>query len=104
MEQQINSKLGTLALITGLVSATSFFMLIMSAGAIIESAPWGMDKKSATTMVRILLYAVLGLSLLALGLGIAGRFQADRKKTFATIGAMFAALTILAWLAIIPLG
>lgn len=104
MEQQSNSKLGTAALATGIVSATSFFILIMGAGAIIESKPWGMDAKSATTMVRILLYAVLGLSLLALGLGIAGRFQAERKQTFATLGAMMAAVTILAWLAIIPLG
>jgi hypothetical protein len=80
MEQQSNSKLGTAALIIGLVSATSFFMLIVSAGAIIESTPWGMDEKSATTMVRILLYAVLGLSLLALVLGLAGLFQTERKK------------------------
>ena len=104
MEQQSNSKLGTAALIIGLVSATSFFMLIVSAGAIIESTPWGMDEKSATTMVRILLYAVLGLSLLALVLGLAGLFQTERKKTFAIIGAMVAAVTIFAWLAIISLG
>ena len=64
-----------------------------------------MDEQSAVAItVGLLLFAFLFVALAALGLGIAGLVQRDRKKTFAILGTVFSALTILGTISLVILG
>ena len=48
--------------------------------------------------------AFLGASLVALGLGIGGLIQKDRKKIFAILGTVFAAITFLGTILLMMVG
>ncbi|MFN5869170.1 MAG: hypothetical protein ACK46A_07565 [Akkermansiaceae bacterium] len=69
------------------------------------SSPGGMDEESTSAvMVGLFLFAFLGAALIALGLGIAGLLQKERKKIFAILGIVFSAVSLLVTIFLIILG
>ena len=55
-------------------------------------------------MLGLFIIAFLLLALIALGLGIGGLVQKERKKVFAILGIVFSALTILGTLSLMVIG
>lgn len=100
-----HSGLGIASFIIGTIIGVLMFLLFVVAGVMETSTPGGMDEESAGAMlVGLFLMAFLALDMLAIGLGIAGLFQAHRKKVFAVLGVVFGAFTIVATLLLVVLG
>jgi hypothetical protein len=69
------------------------------------STPGGMDEDSAgAVMVGLILFAFLGAALVALGLGIGGLLQKERKKIFAILGAVFSSVCLVGTISLVILG
>ncbi len=105
MEQQKHSGLGIASFITSIVSGILIFLVIVIAGVMEASTPGGIDEESAgAVMVGLFLFAFLGAALVALGLGIGGLLQKERKKIFAILGTVFSAVSFVGTIFIIILG
>lgn len=105
MEGQKHSGLGIASFVTSLASGIMIFLLIIIAAVMKTSAPESMDGKSAgATIVGLLLFAFIGTSLVALGLGIGGLLKKDRKKIFAILGTVFSAVAIVGTISLIMFG
>lgn len=105
MQAQKHSGLGVASFVTSMISGLSIFVLIAIAGVMEASTPGGLDENSAAAMVvGLVLFLFIGLSLVALGLGIAGLMQKDRKKIFAVLGTVFSAVAMVCTVAIIAIG
>ncbi len=105
MEDQRHSGFGIASFITSIVSGILIFLVIITAGVIQVSTPRGLNEQSATAMtIGMFLFVFLFVSLVALGLGIVGLLQKERKKIFAILGTVFSAVTIVATISIIFLG
>ncbi len=100
-----HSGLGIASFITSLVAGLCLLITIVIAGVLEATTPGGMDEDSlAAIAVGLSILAFLCMSLAALGLGIGGLFHKERKKTFAIIGTVFSAVTIIGTTALIVLG
>ena len=105
MEEQKHSRLGIASFITSIVSGILIFLVIVIAGVMEASTPGGMDEESAgAVMVGLFLFAFLGAALVALGLGIGGLLQKERKKIFAILGTVFSSVSLVVTIFIISLG
>ena len=105
MEEQKHSRLGIASFITSIVSGILIFIVIVIAGVIEASTPGGMDEESAgAAMVGFAAIALLNAELVALGLGIAGLLQKERKKIFAILGVVFSAGTFVLVILLMILG
>jgi hypothetical protein len=83
----------------------AMFGVFAIAGVMQASKPGGMDEKSAgAIVVGLCMIGLLGIDVVAAGLGVAGLLQTDRKKLFAVLGTIFSSLTIACTLALILLG
>lgn len=104
MEEKKHSGLGIASFITSIVSGLLIFLLIVVAG-VMEATPGGIDEESAgAVMVGLFLFASLGATLVALGLGIAGLLQKERKKLFAILGTVFSAVSLVVTIFIMIIG
>jgi hypothetical protein len=100
-----HSGLGIASFITSVVASISLVLLVVIAGALEVSAPGWIDEESVAAMVLgLFIFALLVVDIVALGLGIAGLIQKNRKKLFAILGTVFAAATILGILFLIVIG
>lgn len=105
MEPKKHSGLGIASFITSIVSGISIFLLIVIAGVMEASTPEGIDAESVgAVVVGLFLFAFLGTTLVALGLGVGGLVQKDRNKTFAILGTVFSAVAFVGTIAIMLLG
>ena len=105
MEEKKHSGLGIASFITSIVSGLLIFLLLVVAGVMEASTPGGIDEESAgAVMVGLFLFAFLGATLVALGLGIAGLLQKERKKIFAILGTVFSALSLVVTIFIMIIG
>lgn len=105
MEEEQHSGLGIASFIISIVSAIAIFILIVIAGAIEVSTPGGMDEESIGAVVLgLFLFAFFFVALVALGLGIGGLNQKNRKTIFAILGTVFSAITVLGTIVVIMLG
>ena len=105
MEEQKHSRLGIASFITSIVSGILIFLVIVIAGVMEASTPGGMDEESAgAVMVGLFLFAFLGAALVALGLGIGGLLQKERKKIFAILGTVFSSVSLVVTIFIMILG
>ena len=83
-----HSGLGLASFILSLTMYTGIFVLLVTTGEI--------DEESTETMVLGALFIAAGLaSCVALGLGIAGLLQRDRKKVLTVLGTVFSTLTLI---------
>jgi hypothetical protein len=93
-ESNPHSGLGIASFILSLISAVLMFICVVIAG-VMASQPGGMNEQSAEAMLVGLAIIVFAfLSLVALGLGIGGLCQPDRKKIFAILGIIIAVASI----------
>ena len=105
MEEQKYSRIGIASFITSIVSGILMFLLIVIAGVVEVSTPGGIDEESvAAIMIGLCFFAFLFTSFVALGCGIAGVLQKERKKVFAILGTVFSALTIIVPISLMMLG
>ena len=105
MEEQKHSGLGVASFVTSLISGVVIFLLLAVAGVMEASTPGGISEDSLSAMVvGLILLLFLGVALVALGLGIAGLLQKNRKKIFALLGSIFSAATLLCTIGIVALG
>jgi hypothetical protein len=90
-----HSGIGITAFIFSLVMALIAFIIIIIAGVLEASSPGGIDESSAAAaVVGLLIIGCLLVQLVALGLGIAGLIQKNRKKIFAVLGTVFSGMTL----------
>jgi hypothetical protein len=95
-QQQQHSGLGIASFTISIVCAILLFLLFLIAGVMEASTPGGIDEESVeAVMLGLFIIFLLFLNLLAIGLGIGGLLQTERKKIFAILGSIFAALTTL---------
>jgi Na+-driven multidrug efflux pump len=100
-----HSGLAIASFATSTVSGVAIFATIVVAGVMEASTPGGMDEKAVgTIIIGLLIFLFLGCALVALGLGIAGLFQRNRKKVFAILGITFSAMEVLVTAVIMLLG
>ena len=105
MEQQKHSRLGIASFITSIVSGILIFLIIVIAGVMEASTPGGIDEKSlGAMMVGLFLFAFMGADLVALGLGIGGLFQKEKKKIYAILGTVFSSVLLVPTIMLIMLG
>ena len=104
MEQK-HSGLGIASFISSVISGILLFLIIVVASVMEASTPGGMDEESpAVIVVGLCVYAFLFVALIALGLGIGGLIQKDRKKLFALLGTVFSACVFLGTLFLVLIG
>jgi hypothetical protein len=100
-----NSGLGIASFVISILTGLSIFAIIVVAGLLEMSTPGGMGEDSAEAMVvGLLIIAMIFVSMLALGLGIAGLVQKNRKKIFAVLGTIFSALSCAMTVAVVLIG
>lgn len=105
MEPMKNSGLGIASFITSILSGILIFILIVVAGIMETSTPGGINEQSPQAIiVGLFILAFSFLCLVALGLGIAGLIQKNRKKLFAVLGTVFSTVTILGVIGLMILG
>lgn len=89
MEQK-HSGLGIASFILSLVCGLMIFVLFVVAGVIEVSTPGGMDEESAAAIIiGLLIFLDFFILLVAIGLGIGGLIQKERKRLFAILGLVF---------------
>jgi len=105
MEDQKHSGFGIASFITSIVSGIFIFLLVVIAAVVEASTPGGMDEESVgTAMVGLFFIALIGADLAALGLGIGGLLQKERKKIFAALGTVFSAVSLVVMILLMIVG
>ena len=91
-----HSGVGIAAFIISLLMGFITFIVVVIAGVLETSSPGGIDQNSvAAAVVGLLIIGCILVQLVALGLGIAGLVQKNRKKLFAILGTVFSGMTLL---------
>ncbi len=97
--------MGIASFVTSMVAAVLVFMLLLVAGVMEVTTPGGIDEESAgAVIVGLCIIALLGIDLVAIGLGIAALLQVGSKKVFAVLGLVFACVTIVGTLLLMVIG
>jgi hypothetical protein len=105
MEEKKHSGLGIASFITSIVSGLLIFLIAVILAVMEGSTPGGIDEESVGAVLGGLgLFALLGAAVFALGLGVGGLLQKERKKIFAVLGTVFSALTIVVTTFVMLLG
>jgi len=96
---------GIASFATGLASGILLFVLVVVAGVLTASSPGGLDEKSpAAISIGCFIIALLFVEPIAIGLGIYGVIQKDRKKIFSVLGICIASSVFLIVLALMIIG
>ena len=100
-----SSGLGTASFITSLIAGVGLVATVVAAGVIETTTPGGMDPNSVQAiLIGLLIFGFVGASLVALGLGIGGLFQHQRRKGFAIVGVCVAGLEVVGTVMLILIG
>lgn len=100
-----HSGLGITSFALSILVGFLLFAAIAVAGVMESSRPGGLDEESPVAVVMGLgIIALLGLNLVAFGIGIGALFQRDRKKIFAILGTVFSSLIFLGCIALFVVG
>jgi len=105
VQEQRHSGLGIASFVTAIIAMVLMFLLVVVAGVLTHATPGGLDPKAPLTIAigfGILLFALTAL--VALVLGVVGLFQRDRQKTFAVLGVLFSAATLVSTALLMRLG
>lgn len=95
-EEYKHSGLGIASFITSLVSGVILFILVVIAGVMEASSIGGMDENSVGAVILgLFLIFFIAVCMVALGLGIGGLFQRERKKIFAILGVVFSGIAVM---------
>jgi hypothetical protein len=105
METRLDSGIGIASFIISLLSGFGMLFVILVTGAMVASSPHALDEESIeAAVVGIFTLTFLFLSLIGLGLGLGGLCERRTRKTFAILGAIFSACTILGTLLLMLVG
>ena len=105
MEEQKHSGFGIASFITSIVSGVLLFMTLMIAGVLESTTPGLLDEESGGAfLIGIFFIIILIAELIALGLGIGGIFQKERKKLYSILGTIISAAVIVIMVVLIFLG
>ena len=100
-----HSGFGIASFIMSIIVGISMFVVFIVAGVLEVSTPGGLkDSSEKAMMIGLLAILCLLLDLVALGLGIAGIREQDKKKVFAILGTIFSSATILVTILLIIAG
>ncbi len=100
-----HSGLGIASFVLGILNLIFWFVLLAVAGYLELSTPGGLGSNDGLAMVvGLVAMLLMGLCLLALGLGIGGWVQKQHKKIFAILGVVVSGLTIMMMIGTILLG
>lgn len=81
------------------------FAVFLYGGYMEISTPGGVaENDKLALLIGLAIIALLGLDAIAVGLGIAGLFQPDRKRVFSILGLVFATSTIIGTVVLIVIG
>lgn len=90
------SGLGIASFIISITTGVLIFMLFMVAGAMAAATHGNLDNNSVgLILLGLFIIFFILLDLVAVGLGIAGLFQNNRKKVFAILGLVFSVMILL---------
>ncbi len=104
MEQK-HSGIGIASFVISILAGILIFIVLGIAGSLEASTPGGIDENSTeAVMVGLAIIGLLLLSVLAVGLGVGGLFQKERKKIFAILGTVFSSFLILSVIGLMVLG
>lgn len=101
-----HSGLGISSFVIALLAGPGMFLLLLIAGVMATQAPNGqIDEKSAAAVgLGLMLIGGVVVSLIGVGLGIAGVAQKGRKRVFAVLGLVFNGIIAIGVLGIMLLG
>ena len=100
-----HSGLGISSFVISIITGVLMFVLIVIAGVMEASTPGGIDENSASAViVGLFIFALIAVDVVALGLGIAGLTQKDRKQIFTVLGLVFSAATIVGTISLSVIG
>ena len=100
-----HSRFGISAFVVSVTASVLMFLTFVVAGTLEATTPGGLDENSAGAIfVGLFMIAFFALEVVAIGLGIAGLMQKDRKKVFSVLGIVFGSITILGTVFLIVLG
>jgi len=90
-----HSGMGIASFVISISVAILVFLVFAAAGAAEVSTPGGIDPESPmAVIVGLFIVSLILADLVALGLGIAGLVQKEKKRLFAVLGTVFSAATI----------
>ena len=79
--------------------------IVVTAGVLEASTPGGIDEQSPVAIIVGLgIFAIIGLSFVGSGLGIAGLFQSNRNRVFSILGLIFNTMIIVGLVGLIVIG
>lgn len=99
MEQK-HSGIGIASFVTSITVGILVFLTTVVSGIMVASAA----SEEFFTIVGLLILALLSVDVVALGLGIGGLCQKDRKKIFAILGTVFSSVTVVGTIFLAILG
>jgi hypothetical protein len=100
-----HSGLGTASFIISIPVGILLFVIFVIAGVMETTMPGGMDEESPMViLVGLCMLGLMGLDVIAFGLGIAGLCQRHRRKMFAVLGILFSTMVILGTIALMVIG
>ena len=100
-----HSGLGVASFVISAVAGLAMFVLLLIASVLQATTPGGIDKRSAgNILLGFSMLALVGVDVIAIGLGIAGILQRERKKLFAILGTIFAFATVACTMFLVVIG
>lgn len=100
-----HSGLGIASFIISIPVGVLLFILFVIAGVLETTTPGGLDEESPmAVIIGLCLIGLVGLDVIAFGLGIAGLCQGDHKKLFAVLGVLFSALAVVSMILLVIIG
>jgi len=104
-EPRKHSGLGIASFILAIFAGFTAFALVVTAGVLEASTPGGIDDESPVAIIiGLSLFAIIGVNLLGIALGVAGIFQPNRYRTFPVLGILFNLMLIMAFLLLVVIG
>lgn len=104
MEQK-HSGLGLAALLISIIVGILIFAVFVVGGIMQVSTPGGLDENSPSALfIGLAIIALLGIDVIAVGLGIAALYQQDKKKVLAILGLVFSTVTVVGTIFLVVLG
>jgi len=100
-----HSGLGIASFVIATLVGIAMFAAFVVAGMMEVSTPGGIDESSlSAVLLGLLMIGLMIVDLVAVGLGIGGLVQKDRKKVFAVLGTVFSVATIVGTVLLIIIG
>jgi hypothetical protein len=87
--------LGIASFILSIAAGIMLFVVFVVAGVMEASTQGGIDETSPiAVLIGLFMFALLGLEVIAFGLGIIGLCQRQRRKLFAILGMIFSGMAL----------